>query len=333
MSIMLFQLTLVLHYWLYYCLYYCMYSSKEPFGTVPQLDSLSSPPGNALQWRVTSNGSDNGSLPNSSPPPLRQQQPQQRQQHQQQQQQREMLPGVAAAVAAMRSSSSVTSGNAGLTGTIIGTSSTANNSVVSRARLAAGRPDEQCKHLNLYCGASRTANLLRRGSDLNLNSGANSSSKLNTKAALIGYKRGSSSTASAAAQNDSSDEQLQQQQQELHLNTAVPFSAVVLGAEGSGCAHTVQALMQAFVNTSSDMHTANSSSSSTAAAAAAAAVPDVSSIKGKASVLVLHYEGQGGGTGVSPYAKMATDSMAQQQVKLTVVSTLALVICVSMSMQ
>jgi hypothetical protein len=87
------------------------------------------------------------------------------------------------------------------------------------------------------------------------------------------------------------------------LNTAVPFSAVVLGAEGCGCAHTVQVLMQAFVNTSSTLHTAHSSSSSSsAAAAAAAAVPDVSSIKGKASVLVLHYGGHGGGTGVSHYS-------------------------------
>jgi hypothetical protein len=303
-----------------------MYSSKEPFGIVPQLDSLSSPPGNGAQWRVTSNGSENGSsLPNSSPPPQQlrapQQQQQQQRQQQQHQQQRDMLPSVTAAAAAMKSSSSVTSGNNGLTGTITGTStSTANNSVVSRARLAAGRTDEQCKQLNLYCGASRTANLLRRNSHLNLNPGVNSATaKSISKAALIGHKRGSSSTTTpVAAQNDSSDE-LQQQQQELHLNTAVPFSAVVLGAEGSGCAHTVQVLIQAFVNTSSTLHTANSSSSGSTAAA----VQDVSSIKGKASVLVLHYGGHVGGTGVSPYAKMATDSMAQQQqVKSTFISTL-----------
>eukprot|EP00953_Heterococcus_sp_UTEX-ZZ885_P018421 10291-Heterococcus_DN1.PRE.1 len=293
--------------------------SKEPFGTVPQLDSLSSPPGNGAQWHITSNGSDNGSsLPSNSPPPQQLRPPQQQQQQQQRQQQRDysamsMSAAAAGATAAstMRSSSSLTGGNNCLTNTITNTSSsTANNSVVSRARLAAGRTDEQCKQLNLYCGASRTANLLRRSSDLNL--GANSCSKAHSKAALIGYKRGSSSTATVtAAQNDSSDE-LQQQQQELHLNTAVPFSAVVLGAEGSGCAHTVQVLMQAFVNTSSTLHTAHSSSSSSSAAAAAA-VQDVSSIKGKASVLVLHYGGTGGGSGVSPDAKIATDSMAQQQ--------------------
>jgi hypothetical protein len=283
-----------------------LHYSKEPFGVaVPLLDSLSSPPGNnGSLWRVTSNGSDNGSLPNSSPPQPRQQQQQQQRQQLHQQQQRENIAAAAAATAAamgaMKSNSSTTGSNTGLTGVN-------STGFISRARLAAGRTDEQCKQLSLYCGASRTANLLRRGSDLNLNSGANLNSKASSKdAALIGYKRSSSTASAVVAHSDLSDEQ----QQQLYLNTAVPFSAVVLGAEGSGCSRTVRVLIEAHVNTSSNLHTASSSST----AAAAAAVPDVSSIKGKASVLALHYKGQGGGTGMSPYAEMASHSMTKIQV-------------------